>query len=70
MNFREDQFGVLDTPRQIVETPVEQAVQGKDIIHWTGPGTNQSVGTKDRPKVVKIWAALSAREAAVRQSAA
>ncbi|KAL2652943.1 hypothetical protein R1flu_021071 [Riccia fluitans] len=66
MNFREDQFGILDTPRQIDETPAEQAVQGKDIIHWTGPGTNQSVevnvGTKDRPKVIRIGATLSPQE--------
>ncbi|KAL2610727.1 hypothetical protein R1flu_029300 [Riccia fluitans] len=66
MNFREDQFGILDTPRQIDETPAEQAVQGKDIIHWTEPGTNQlvevNVGTEDRPKVIRIGATLSPQE--------
>ncbi|KAL2634336.1 hypothetical protein R1flu_005815 [Riccia fluitans] len=66
MNFREDQFEILDTPRQIDKTPAEQAVQRKDIIHWTGPGTNQSVevnvGTKDRPKVIRIGATLSPQE--------
>ncbi|KAL2635977.1 hypothetical protein R1flu_007456 [Riccia fluitans] len=66
MNFREDQFGILDTPRQIDETPAEQAVQGKDIIHWTGPGTNQSVevnvGTEDRPKIIRIGVTLSPQE--------
>ncbi|KAL2613183.1 hypothetical protein R1flu_024875 [Riccia fluitans] len=44
----------------------EQAVQGKDIIHWTGPGTNQSVevnvGTEDRPNVIRIGATLSPQE--------
>ncbi|KAL2642780.1 hypothetical protein R1flu_010367 [Riccia fluitans] len=63
MNFREDQFRVLDTPRQIDETPAEQAIRAKDIIHWTRPGTNQSVevnvGTQDRPKIVRIGATLS-----------
>ncbi|KAL2653998.1 hypothetical protein R1flu_022126 [Riccia fluitans] len=66
MNFREDQFGILDTPRQIDETPAEQAIQGKDIIHWTGPSTNQSaevnVGTEDRPKIIRIGATLSPHE--------
>ncbi|KAL2650900.1 hypothetical protein R1flu_019028 [Riccia fluitans] len=33
MNFREDQFRVLGTPWQIVETPAKQSIHGKDIIH-------------------------------------
>ncbi|KAL2623708.1 hypothetical protein R1flu_003913 [Riccia fluitans] len=66
MNFWEDQFGVLDIPRQIDKMLAEQAVLGKDIIHWIGPGTNQSVkvnvGTKARPKVVRTGATLSPQE--------
>ncbi|KAL2624313.1 hypothetical protein R1flu_008558 [Riccia fluitans] len=46
--------------------PAEQAVQGKDIIHWTRSSTNQSVevnvGIEDRPKVVRIGATLSPPE--------
>ncbi|KAL2610319.1 hypothetical protein R1flu_028892 [Riccia fluitans] len=51
---------------EIDKTPAEQAVQGKDIIHKTGPGTNQSVevdvGTEDQPKVIRIGATLSPQE--------
>ncbi|KAL2624450.1 hypothetical protein R1flu_008695 [Riccia fluitans] len=66
MNFWENQFGILDTPRQLVKTPAERAIQGKDIIHWTGLDIDQSVevnvGIEDQPKIVKIGAALSPQE--------
>ncbi|KAL2628575.1 hypothetical protein R1flu_013261 [Riccia fluitans] len=63
--FLDDQPYIVPVA-EIDETPAEQAVQGKDIIHWTGPVTNQSVevnvGTEDRPKIIRIGATLSLQE--------
>ncbi|KAL2607423.1 hypothetical protein R1flu_025996 [Riccia fluitans] len=72
MNFREDQFRILDTPRQIDETPAEQAVQEKTSS--TGPGlvrTSQSRSTsepKTGRRLYELGRPCPARAAAICES--